>query len=210
MADSPNPLFARFFDRVADRHEARGQADLRRELLRPMTGYVVELGAGNGLNFPHYPPGVRAVTAVEPEPYLRERAQRRARSADVDVRVVAAVAENLPLGDANVDGVVLSGVLCSVPDVPAALGEVRRVLRPGGLFGFYEHVRSRVPVFARYQDAADRFWPRLMGGCHPNRDPLAAIQAAGFTVERCRGLIFPPTAKASVVSPRILGLARRT
>jgi hypothetical protein len=101
----------------------------------------------------------------------------------------------------------VSGVLCSVADVPAALTEFRRVLRPGGQLRFYEHVRSRDPLFAGLQQAADLVWPRLMGGCHARRETRAAIGRV-FTVEECRGFRFPPFAVVSPVAPRILGVAR--
>jgi ubiquinone/menaquinone biosynthesis C-methylase UbiE len=204
-----HPLFARFFDRFAAKNEERGQAELRGELLDGLVGRVVEVGAGNGLNFPHYPAAVEEVVAVEPEAYLRERAAEAASAAPVPIRVIGGLADRLPLDDASVDAVVVSGVLCSVPDPQRALVEFRRVLRPGGELRFYEHVRAQGSLRARSQDAADLAWPRLMGGCHPNRDTLAAIERSGFTVERCRGFRFPPTARVSVVAPRILGSARR-
>jgi SAM-dependent methyltransferase len=106
------------------------------------------------------------------------------------------------------DAVVIAGVLCSVPDQRAALAEFRRVLRPGGELRFYEHVRSRRPRFARYQDLVGHIWPRLMGGCEPNRETLSAIERAGFAVDRCRGFGFPAQARAYPVAPRILGVAR--
>jgi ubiquinone/menaquinone biosynthesis C-methylase UbiE len=204
-----HPWFARFFDRVAGKDEERGQAALRRELLHGLSGRVLEVGAGNGLNFPHYPASVTAVVAVEPEPYLRERAAEAARSAPVAIRLEEGMADRLIAADASFDAVVVSGVLCSVPDQEAALMEIRRVLRPGGELRFYEHVRSRSAVFAAWQHAADLLWSRLMGGCHCDRETLAAIRAAGFTVTRARGLIFPATARVSVVSPRVLGIALR-
>ena len=126
----------------------------------------------------------------------------------MDVRVVDGTADDLPLESGSVDAVVVAGVLCSVPDLPAALAEFRRVLRPGGELRFYEHVRSARPGFARYQDAVDRVWPHLMGGCHPNRDTLAAIREAGFRVERVRSFGFPAQARVYPVLPRILGSAR--
>jgi ubiquinone/menaquinone biosynthesis C-methylase UbiE len=202
-----NPFFARLLTRCGARNEGRGNAELRRELLSGLSGPVVEVGPGSGLNFPHYPGTVTELLAVEPEIYLRERAREAAAAAAVKIRVVDGTAERMMIDDASVDAVVVSGVLCSVPDQAAALAEFRRILRPGGELRFYEHVRSRT-AFARYQDAADLVWPRLMGGCHPNRDTLAAIRAADFRVEFCRGLIFPPGAKVSVVSPRIIGVAR--
>jgi ubiquinone/menaquinone biosynthesis C-methylase UbiE len=145
---------------------------------------------------------------VEPEPYLRRAAERTAESVPVKVRVVEGTAGELPLEDGSVDAVVVAGVLCSVPDVAAALAEFARVLRAGGELRFYEHVRSERPGFARYQDTIDHVWPRLMGGCHPNRDTLAAIREAGFEVERVRRFGFPAAARAYPVLPRILGSAR--
>jgi SAM-dependent methyltransferase len=201
-----HPLFARFFDRFAARDEERGQAELRRELLAGAAGRVVEVGAGNGLNFPHYPASVLLLVAVEPEPYLRLRAAEAARAAPVPVRVVAGTADHLPLAAGSVDAVVVSGVLCSVPDPGAALAELRRVLRPGGELRFYEHVRSPTLPRAWYQDAANLVWPRLMGGCHPNRDTKAAIERAGYRLATSRGFLFPPGSRLPV-APRILGRA---
>jgi SAM-dependent methyltransferase len=203
-----HPLFARFFDRFAARDEERGQAELRRELLAGLTGRVVELGAGNGLNFGHYPGTVAAVVAVEPEAYLRERAVAAARLAPVGVRVVGGVAGQIPAADGAFDAAVVSGVLCSVVDAAAALAEVRRVLRPGGELRFYEHVRAAGRVRGRGQDLADLLWPRMMGGCHPNRDTRTVIERAGYQIVRCRSLVFPPAARFSPVAPRILGAAR--
>ena len=145
---------------------------------------------------------------MEPEPYLRRAAERTAESVPVKVRVVDGTAGELPLEDGSVDAVVVAGVLCSVPDVAAALAEFARVLRPGGELRFYEHVRSERPGFARYQDTIDQVWPRLMGGCHPNRDTLAAIRDAGFEVERVRRFGFPAQPRGRIPSCRG-SLARR-
>jgi len=104
---------------------------------------------------------------------------------------------------------VTCGLLCSVSDAPAALAEFARVLRPGGQLRFYEHVRRRGDLFARFQHAADLVWPYLMGGCHVRRQTAAAIGRV-FTIEACRGFRFPPSAVLSPVAPRILGAARNT
>jgi ubiquinone/menaquinone biosynthesis C-methylase UbiE len=205
-----NPVFARLFDRFAAKDKGRGEDELRRELVAGLSGRVVEVGPGNGINFQHYPAAVEELVAVEPEPYLRGRAEQTAGSVEIHVRVLDGTADALPVADASADAVVVAGVLCSVPDVPAALAEFRRVLRPGGELRFYEHVRSRRPGFARYQDAVSVAWPRLMGGCRPNRDTLAAIERGGFRIERCRGFGFPADARAYPVTPRILGVARVT
>ena len=205
-----NPFFARLFDRFAARDEERGQAELRRELLAGLSGRVVEVGAGNGLDFPHYPATVEEVVAVEPEDFLRERAVEAARTAPVPITVIPGLADRLAFDDASVDAVVVSGVLCSVPDQRAALAEFRRVLKPDGELRFYEHVRASTPLRARFQDAVDLVWPRLMGGCHVTRDTLAAIERSGFTVERSRAFVFPPGSRVSVVATKILGVARPT
>jgi SAM-dependent methyltransferase len=203
-----NPIFARFFHRFCGRDNGTGEAELRRELLAGARGRVVEVGAGNGINFEHYPKSVTEVIAIEPEPFLRRQAERVAADAPVPIRVQAGVAASLELAAESADVVVVCGVLCSVPDQRAALIEARRVLRPGGELRFYEHVRSRRPGFARWQRRVDPFWARAMGGCHTDRDTLAAIADAGFRVERCRGFGFPADARAYPVAPRILGLAR--
>jgi ubiquinone/menaquinone biosynthesis C-methylase UbiE len=203
-----NPLFARYFARFGARNEERGNRELRRELLAGLSGRVMEVGAGSGLNFPHYPATVRQVVAVEPEPFLRGRAAEAAATAPVPVRVTDGTAAGLPAADGEFDAIAVSGLLCSVADVPAALAEFSRVLRPGGQLRFYEHVRSRDPVFAGFQRAADLVWPHLMGGCHPHRQTRAAIGQV-FTIQACRGFRFPPSAVLSPVAPRILGIARK-
>jgi ubiquinone/menaquinone biosynthesis C-methylase UbiE len=208
MALVRNPLFARYFARWGGRNEERGNRELRREMLCGLTGRVLEVGAGSGLNFAHYPGSVREIVAVEPEPYLRDRAIEAARDAPAPIRVTDGVATALPAKDGEFDAVVFSGLLCSVPDVPAALDEFSRVLRPGGELRFYEHVRSQDPLFAGFQRAADLLWPRLMGGCHVRRDTLPVI-AGVFTVQSCRGFRFPPSALLYPVAPRILGVARK-
>lgn len=179
---------------------------MRRELLAGARGRVVEVGAGNGINFEHYPASVAEVIAVEPEPYLRRQAEKAA--LDAPVAVVPGVAGSLELAPGSVDVVVVCGVLCSVPEQREALAEFRRVLRVGGELRFYEHVRSRRPGFARWQRRIDPIWSRAMGGCHTDRDTVAAIADAGFRLERCRGFGFPPGAHVYPMVPRVLGLAR--
>jgi SAM-dependent methyltransferase len=203
-----HPLFARFFTRSAARDEQRGQAELRGELLAGLSGRVIEVGAGSGLNFRHYPGSVRAVVAVEPEPYLRARAAEAARTAPVPVHVVGGAAGRLPAAESSAAAVVGSGVLCSLPDVAGALGDFQRVLEPGGQLRFYEHIRA-CRLRGWFQDGSDLVWPRLMGGCHPNRDTLAAITGAGYRIDSCRELLFPPGSRFSVVAPRIVGRASR-
>ncbi len=194
LADSSdaNPRFAKSYMRVSERAESRGVAQHRDVLLADLAGVVCEVGAGHGLNFAHYPSTVARVLAVEPEPTLRARAVELARKATVPVEVVDGLAEALPLDDGECDAVVMSLVMCSVPDQRAALAEVRRVLRPGGELRFYEHVRSTHRIFGLAEDVASPLWSRLAGGCHLNRDTTSMIAKAGFHITSADRFGFSP------------------
>jgi ubiquinone/menaquinone biosynthesis C-methylase UbiE len=206
----PQPLFARFYTRIAAGAERAGVGEHRHRLLDGLSGRVVEVGAGPGLNFAHYPPGVAEVVAVEPEAYLRARAAEAAARSDVPVRILDGFADALPLDDASCDAAVCSLVLCSVPSQPTALAELRRVLRPGGELRFYEHVADRDdPRWARRQRLLDPLWTRLAGGCHLTRDTEQAISAAGFAITAVDRFRFEPAACARLVAPHILGRAVR-
>ena len=208
--DTPRPRFARLYPALAERADRRGAAEHRRRLLDGLHGRVIEVGAGSGLNFAHYPATVTDVIAVDPEPTLRSLAQDAARNAPVRVSVQAGVADSLPLGDGEMDAAVASLVLCSVPDQQTALAELHRVLRPGGELRFYEHVIPLHHPKRALLQLLDRsgLWPAIAGGCHPARDTQAAIAAAGFTIERCERLHFRATALEPRI-PYLLGLARR-
>jgi ubiquinone/menaquinone biosynthesis C-methylase UbiE len=201
-----HPLFARCYARVGHLMDAE-IGDHRQRLLAGLRGRVLEVGAGNGLNFPHYPATVTEVLAVEPEPYLRRLALAAASQAPVPIRVVAGTAEALPAPDASVDAVVASLVLCTVADPDQALAEVRRVLRPSGRLRFYEHVRASDSRLARWQDRLERPWGWLVGGCHPNRDTVAAIAAAGLQLVALDR--FDLAAMPALARPHVLGVAER-
>jgi SAM-dependent methyltransferase len=203
-----HPGFARVYARLSQTMEA-GVAERRDQLLAGLAGRVVEVGAGNGLNFPHYPATVTGLVAVEPEPYLRGLALEAAGRAEVPVEVVDGVAEELPAADATFDGGVVSLVLCSVADQAPALAELYRVIRPGGELRFFEHVRADRPAHARVQRLADLLWPRLAGGCHTSRDTVAAVETAGFELVATRKFRFPDSRLPWPSSPHVLGIARR-
>lgn len=150
------------------------------------------------------------LVAVEPEPYLRTLARRGTEDTAIPVKVVDGVAERLPVASASFDAGVASLVLCSVSDLGQAMSELFRVIRPGGELRFYEHVRAATLGLARLQHVLDvLFWPRVGGGCHTSRDTRAAIEQAGFWIERCHAFTFLPSPLLFPVSPHILGIARR-
>jgi ubiquinone/menaquinone biosynthesis C-methylase UbiE len=202
-----NPVFARLYTRLA-RNETAKEKEFRRRLLTGARGRVIEIGAGSGANFAHYPAEVTQVIAVEPEPYMRRQATEAAAGAPVPVEVREGTADALPAASGEFDAAIVSLVLCSVPDPARALAEARRVLRPGGELRFYEHVISRKPSMARVQRAFDRtFWPHVAGGCHCARDTASAIEAAGFTIESCEREAFAPS-RLVPPFPHIVGVAR--
>ncbi|WP_055491370.1 class I SAM-dependent methyltransferase [Streptomyces sp. TP-A0356] len=206
-----HPLFARYYARISVAAERRfGMGDVRDRLLAGLSGRVIEIGAGNGLNFTHYPRTVSEVVAIEPERLLRQLAVEAALRADVPVDVVPGAAEALPVKSEAFDAAVVSLVLCSVRDVSRALGELRRVLRPGGTLRFYEHGTGGGPAMRYAQRTLDRtVWPALNGGCHLSRDPVAALRAAGFELGPYRRLSMPAKGPRLPVSYCVLGTARR-
>lgn len=205
-----HPLFARFYTHVLARNEPAELRAYRDELLAGLSGRVVEVGAGSGANFPHYPAEVTEVVAVEPESYLREQAVTAAVQAGIRVTVLDGIADALPLEDASCDAAVACLVLCSVPDQASALAELRRVLKPGGELRFYEHVRGTTPRMTRWQHVADRtFWPHLFGGCHTARETVRAIEAAGFALERRRDLQPESIPRFLPAYPQTIGVARK-
>ncbi|MGW3664893.1 class I SAM-dependent methyltransferase [Streptomyces sp. NPDC005141] len=206
-----HPVFARCYARASVGAETRmGMGRVRDRLLTGLSGRVIEIGAGNGLNFAHYPGAVSEVVAIEPERLLRQLAVEAALRCEVPVDVAPGAAEALPVKSEAYDAAVLSLVLCSVRDVPRALAEVRRVLRPGGTVRFFEHGRGGGRVMASAQRGLDRtVWPRLSGGCHLSRDPIAALRAAGFELGPYRRLLMPEKGPRLPTSYCVLGTARR-
>lgn len=205
-----HPVFARLYARACPAMDRGGMARWRRDLLADLSGEVVEVGAGSGANFDCYPPGVTRIVAVEPEPYLREAARRRAVDAAAPVEVVDGVAEHLAVDDARFDAAVVSLVLCSVSDQGAVLGELQRVVRPGGQLRFLEHVRADSRLLARVQSLLDAtLWPALTGGCHTSRDTVAAVEQAGFVIERLERFRFPDGPVPTPTAPHVLGVAAR-
>lgn len=185
-----NPFFARVWTFIAE-HEPEQQRVLRQENLAGLSGRVLEVGAGTGSNFVHYPIAVDEVVAIEPEPRLNAIAQRTAATAPVPVTVTDSTVEELD-AVTPFDAVVCSLVLCSVENQESVLQQLFSVLRPGGELRYMEHVASG-GVRGGMQRVADAtLWPRLFGNCHTHRDTEAAIADAGFVRRTARrDLVLP-------------------
>lgn len=144
-------------------------ARLRERVAAGLEGEVVEVGFGSGLNVPYYPASVTRVQAVDPATVGRKLAEKRVAASTVPIEYVGLDGENLPIDDASIDHVLTTWTLCTIPDVHRALGEMHRVLRPGGTLHFLEHGRSPDPKVERWQDRMTPIQRRIGGGCHFNR-----------------------------------------
>ena len=171
--------FAAFYDRTSVSEEKKFMGAVRSDLLKDVSGRVLEIGAGSGLTVRHYPNGAEII-ATEPDPYMLQRAEPRAAEAEASITLHQAGAEDLPFPETDFDFVVSTLVLCSVDDPVKALAEIRRVLKPGGEFRVYEHVRYKHPIGALSQDLIRPVWHWVGAGCNPNRDTERFLREAGF------------------------------
>ncbi len=200
-------IFATLYEPILRSSERNGLADLRAGLLAQASGRTLELGAGTGLNLPHYPAAVTELVLTEPEAAMAQRLEERVRSAGAGAKVVRAGAEALPFADGSFDTVVATLVFCTVPDLERSLAEVRRVLAPGGQLVFLEHVRHPDPARARRQERFTPIQRRVACGCHLDRATPAAITAAGLTLTEERSEHFPKA--AALLQPLAVGRAER-
>jgi SAM-dependent methyltransferase len=196
----------RIFPWINDVTLGRRFDPIRARVAGAATGAVLEIGAGTGLNFPHYRPGV-AVSAIEPAPGMRRWAARRGRVTS-DVTLLEGRAKALPFDAGSFDTVVITFTLCSIKDegVAAALAEVHRVLRPGGVVRLAEHVRSPDPARERTQRRVNPVWRVAFGGCTLLRDPRRELERAGFDVAGIEDVTLP---LPGVARAGQIGVARR-
>jgi ubiquinone/menaquinone biosynthesis C-methylase UbiE len=159
-------------------------AAYRARIIPAAEGLVLEIGIGSGLNLPFYSRNVARVIGLEPSPRLLAMARRAERTGNGSVEFIEGSAEAIPLQDASVDTVVTTWTLCSIPDAPRALRDMRRVLRPGGRLLFVEHGLAPDPNVIWWQDRLTPAWKRLGGGCHLNRAIGTLIEGAGFQFDR--------------------------
>jgi ubiquinone/menaquinone biosynthesis C-methylase UbiE len=206
-----HPIFTRAYSVLATVGERTGLGALRERVLAEATGRLLIVGLGPGHDLDHLPGAVTSVVALEPSDSMRARARTRVHAAldrGIEVEVINAWAEEIPLPDASVDSVLVAYVLCSVDDPDASLAEIRRVLRPEGSLHVLEHVRARPHSFAGAMQRMVRpVWPRLAGGCRVDQDTGARIARAGFDMSDTRTvslMTLPPLA------PTLVGVARLT
>jgi ubiquinone/menaquinone biosynthesis C-methylase UbiE len=197
-------LMAAVYDRFMKVSEEACLARWRADLLRDLSGEVLEVGAGTGSTLGLYPKAVTRLVMAEPDPHMRRKLLEKRGT----IEVSDAPAEKLPFDQASFDAVVCSLVLCSVRDQAAALAEIARVLRPGGRLLFLEHVAADgKPERLKWQGRIEPVWKHLMGNCHLTRRTEAAIAAAGLEIETIQR---ESIRKAlPIVRPSIRGVARK-
>jgi ubiquinone/menaquinone biosynthesis C-methylase UbiE len=182
-----------------------GSIGRQRQKVVPLAeGRVLEVGVGSGLNLPHYTADkVQHLFALDPG--VQTRARRAADALAFPVEFLQLEAEQIPLEDHSVDAIVMTYTLCTIPDSQAALGEMRRVLKPGGRLYFSEHARSPHVRVARWQARINPVWRMFGGGCHLNRDITGLIETGGFAFEALESMDLPGL---SIAGHHVWGQAR--
>ena len=171
----------------------------REKIVPAAEGRVLEVGVGSGLNFPHYDQSkVDRIYGLDPSGPLVERAADRARSSGLDVEFIPLKGENIPLADSSIDTVLVTYTLCTIPDLAAAFGQMRRVLTPGGRLLFCEHGRAPDAGVQKWQDRLNPIWRVIGGGCNINRDIPRMIGGNGFRIDTLDVMYLPGT-------PRVTG-----
>ncbi|MCK4691535.1 MAG: methyltransferase domain-containing protein [Desulfuromonadales bacterium] len=202
-------LMAKGYDLAMYKTEQRCLQKWRSELLLRATGELLEIGAGTGVNLPHYPTHLKRLTLSEPDRHMRLKLQKKLSTEQQHpTRIAAWGAEQIGLPDQSVDTIVSTLVLCSVNDQQQALKELHRLLRPGGQLLFLEHVIARNPGTVRWQKLCEPFWSCCSGNCRLTRDTAGAIEAAGLQIERLTEDDMTPA--PTIIKRTIRGVARKT
>lgn len=201
-------LFSALYDRAFERAERAGLTDRRRELLAGLSGSVLEIGAGTGLNLDLYPTDLERLVMTEPSEAMAAKLKQRIAESIAKGQAgeaVIAPAEKLPFDDDSFDAVVSTLVLCTVPEPEETIKEIHRVLRPGGSFVFIEHVRSSDPASAKWQDRLETPWRIFGNGCHCNRDTESLLRNGGFGLDGVQHGEMPKA--PAIIRPLIQGRA---
>jgi len=184
--------------RVQNRVMARASnAPVRARVCAGLHGAVVEVGFGTALNSPYYPPEVASVVAIEPSRVCMRIAAPRIAALSIPVELGGLTGEHLDLPTGELDAALSTWTLCSIPNLSAALGELRRVLRPGGTFHFVEHGHAPDDDVARWQHRLEPFQKRIFGGCHLTRRIDEEIETAGFEMDELETYYFPGEPKST-------------
>ena len=180
----------RILPHIIDKACSMGQVmKLRSQVVPLARGTVLEVGMGSAINLEFYDPGrVTKVYGLEPSEGMRRKARTNLARAAVEVEWLDLPGERIPLADNSVDTVLHTFTLCTIPDGPAALAQMKRVLRPGGELIFLEHGESEHPRVRRWQHRLTPVWKPLAGGCHLNRNIAELIRQAGFEIVELRNL----------------------
>jgi len=165
----------------------------RQKTAAALSGTVLEIGFGSALNLPHYPRSVTRVLGVDPSGRARHIGRRRIAALHCPVDIVGLTAETIDVEDATADSAIATFTICTIPGVERALGEVKRILKPGGRFHFLEHGRAPDRGVALWQDRLNGVQRAVAGGCNLNRDVPGLLEAAGFRVEFVEAGYFPRT-----------------
>ena len=201
-------FIAKSYDLAMRATEKRCLQQWRHELLQHATGEGLEIGAGTGINLPHYPATVTRLVLSEPDRQMRLKLEARlSQYKNRQIDVVAWDADNIAMADHSFDTIVSTLVLCSVPDQPATLAELWRLLRPGGKLIFLEHVLSNHPPTQQWQHRLEPIWSLCAGDCKLTRDTATAIKTAGFTIEELTDA--PMVGTPAFVSRTVRGIATK-
>ncbi len=183
-------IFPQFYDCLMDKPF---WAPHRERQLASAEGEVLEIGIGTGLNLPHYPPHVKRIITADPNPGMNKKLRRRIEQTGIEVDQHVISSESLPFDDTRFDCIVSTLTLCSIPDVERAVGELFRVLKPGGRILFLEHGVSPDEKVARWQKRLNWFQRRVGGGCILTLDVRGLLAAQPFTVVDIDNFYMPQT-----------------
>src|SRR5215213_221284 len=178
----------------------------RHQVCEGLAGEVVEIGFGSGLNVPFYSPAVKRVAAVEPADAGWKLAAKRLSATSVPVERAGLDGQSLPFEDDSFDSALSTWTMCTIPDLDAALAEVRRVLKPGGTLHFVEHGLAPDEDVQKWQHRLEPIQKRVFGGCHLTRPTVDLLKSAGFTISELD--VYYEKGAPKVVGANSLGVAR--